>query len=648
MENLISLCMIVKNEEKVLRRCLESVKDLVDEIIIVDTGSTDQTKAIASEYTSFIYDYEWIKDFSAARNESIRKATTKWILCLDADEYVQQEDKQKLRDYLTSLDATKPTVFILPVMNILGESEKNTSGMMESSMVRLFPNNPDICFNQPIHEQITFSKGQLSYLTYSFFIFHTGYTHETATSKNKSQRNLEIFETMKTSKKLNPYYNYSLGNEYSSVNNFKKSIYYYEKAFNQAKPDMIWYKHCLDAMVNTYFSLNRFKDAYNCIQTGLSQWPEFTDFHFYSGLLYHYLGLYEQAKDHFYKCIQISEQASINKKQASLVRLDSAVLFPGQKLVDIFEKELDPSQTVYYLSKVLQSNPNNYSILLKLIQMLTVSEDDSAIIQYLEKMYPPSILTNTALLFRIMLLSAKKTLAEYYYEKNNSLNNIMGKTELLHYALIINDPIQFKLLSQQLSEEQRQENGVCKIFHLAALIWREPNYLTAISIPDDKALTRVIPAIQAILEELPLEELDEQEDAYICLLIVELFNLQFYETFDWFMTLYSTTSRINLIANYFFSIQNFDLALDYYSLLLEKDQLSSVGYENLARLYFKQGETEEGISFLEKAIELNPVQINLYLYLCAHCGNQATKELYKAKFIKQFPQHKNLPFIKAI
>ena len=72
----ISLCMIVKNEENVLDRCLSSIADLMDEIIIVDTGSTDRTKEIASKYTDLIYDFPWINDFSAARNFSFSKATT--------------------------------------------------------------------------------------------------------------------------------------------------------------------------------------------------------------------------------------------------------------------------------------------------------------------------------------------------------------------------------------------------------------------------------------------------------------------------------------------------------------------------------------------------------------------------------------------
>lgn len=83
----ISLCMIVKNESAVLARCLDSIADLMDEIIIVDTGSTDNTKEIAAQYTSRIYDFKWTSDFSAARNFSFSKATMEYIYTADADEF---------------------------------------------------------------------------------------------------------------------------------------------------------------------------------------------------------------------------------------------------------------------------------------------------------------------------------------------------------------------------------------------------------------------------------------------------------------------------------------------------------------------------------------------------------------------------------
>ncbi|MBQ8823129.1 MAG: glycosyltransferase family 2 protein [Lachnospiraceae bacterium] len=99
----ISLCMIVKNEEAILRRCLDSVADLMDEIIIVDTGSVDGTKAIAAEYTDKIYDFAWVDDFSAARNFAFSKASMDYIYSADADEVLNQENRERFRVLKESL-----------------------------------------------------------------------------------------------------------------------------------------------------------------------------------------------------------------------------------------------------------------------------------------------------------------------------------------------------------------------------------------------------------------------------------------------------------------------------------------------------------------------------------------------------------------
>lgn len=92
----ISLCMIVKNEEKVLRRCLDSIREAMDEIIIVDTGSTDRTKEIAREYTELVYDFAWTGSFADARNFAASKAGMEYIYTADADEYLEKEELEKL------------------------------------------------------------------------------------------------------------------------------------------------------------------------------------------------------------------------------------------------------------------------------------------------------------------------------------------------------------------------------------------------------------------------------------------------------------------------------------------------------------------------------------------------------------------------
>ena len=101
---LLSLCMIVKNEENTLGRCLESVKDIVDEIIIVDTGSTDNTIKIAEKYGAEIFFYKWDNSFANARNYSLSKASKDWILIMDADDELKGEDKDKVIKLINNED----------------------------------------------------------------------------------------------------------------------------------------------------------------------------------------------------------------------------------------------------------------------------------------------------------------------------------------------------------------------------------------------------------------------------------------------------------------------------------------------------------------------------------------------------------------
>ena len=108
----ISLCMIVKNEEKVLARCLDSIKDMVDEIIIVDTGSSDRTKEIAALYTDHIFDFTWNDDFSAARNFSFSKASCDFIMWLDADDIFTETDREAFLRFKKELPADADVIMM--------------------------------------------------------------------------------------------------------------------------------------------------------------------------------------------------------------------------------------------------------------------------------------------------------------------------------------------------------------------------------------------------------------------------------------------------------------------------------------------------------------------------------------------------------
>ena len=161
----LSLCMIVKNEETTLINCLKSVRDVVDEMIVVDTGSTDKTKDIATVFGAKVFDFPWTGDFSAARNHSLAQAQGDWLLILDADEVISPLDHKRL---LKTIDRgnKRPVAFAIITRNYLTKSgtagwigndgsypqEEKGIGWFGSSKVRLFRRNNHILFENPVHE----------------------------------------------------------------------------------------------------------------------------------------------------------------------------------------------------------------------------------------------------------------------------------------------------------------------------------------------------------------------------------------------------------------------------------------------------------------------------------------------------------------
>ena len=184
----LSLCMIVKNEEKHLVKCLKSVRDVVDEMIIVDTGSTDKTQDIAKVFGAKLFDFPWTGDFSAARNESLQYASGEWILVLDADEAISELDFEHLKNLISKKPA-KPSAYSIVTRNYVTNASfigwtRNTgqypqeagSGWVPSAKVRLIPNRKGLFFSDPIHETLEASlkKANIPALPARIVIHHFG------------------------------------------------------------------------------------------------------------------------------------------------------------------------------------------------------------------------------------------------------------------------------------------------------------------------------------------------------------------------------------------------------------------------------------------------------------------------------------------
>lgn len=208
----ISLCMIVKNEESVLERCLDSVSELVDEIIIVDTGSTDKTKQIAEKFTDKVFDFTWIDDFSAARNFAFEKAAMDYILWLDADDIILPEDKVKFMELKEELD---PMTDVVMMRYNIGFDEKGRV-VFSYFRERLIKRSRNFKWFEPVHEYLQFN-GQ---------IIHSdiGITHAKL-EQGKSNRNIHIYENLLANgKKLSTRGTYYYARELKDNKHYKEAI----------------------------------------------------------------------------------------------------------------------------------------------------------------------------------------------------------------------------------------------------------------------------------------------------------------------------------------------------------------------------------------------------------------------------------------
>ncbi len=214
----ISLCMIVKNEEAVLRRCLQSIAPAVDEIIIVDTGSTDSTKDIALDYTDKVYDFDWIDDFAAARNISFAHATMDYQMWLDADDVLAPEQRDRLIELKKTLDPATDMVTML--YNTHFDAAGNP--VLVSMRERLLRRDRHFLWQDPVHECIPLSGN----------ILHSDITidHRKEKHEGVSERNLRIYERLESSgATLTPRQLYYYARELRDHGRFERAAEFFER-----------------------------------------------------------------------------------------------------------------------------------------------------------------------------------------------------------------------------------------------------------------------------------------------------------------------------------------------------------------------------------------------------------------------------------
>jgi glycosyltransferase involved in cell wall biosynthesis len=611
MKPLLSLCMIVRNESELLERCLQSVSSIVDEIIIVDTGSTDATKQIAAHYTSQIYDLEWTQDFAVARNTSIAKASGQWILILDADEYIDSTNFELLKTFLHSHNNREPIGVILPVFNFVGAL--NSGKVSRSNAIRLFTRHPDLSFVRPIHEQLQSRTGSLIELELEMPIYHTGYTEETIAYKQKTNRNEAIFQKMKEQGLLTPYDSFTLGNEYLVQDRYQEALSCYLEADQLSELNKSWLPQCKGNRINCLMKLHQYTEAYAQIKLAKNRWSNVCDFYLLEGYLLAQIGMDKEAIQSLETCILIAEKKS--EHPTYLISPNYGSTLPLQQLFIIYSRLFDTQKAVFYLTKLCYASPNNLTVLLQLIKLIATPEQSDHIETFIHSLYPNPTPNQLVMILDVFVQLGFKSLSTLIWRRCG-LENINLSVELiLNYSVLHED---WTLLQQTLIQ---LPDGLDKKWDIsiyrATMIW--PQYKSELR----KRLSTEFTA----------------DPATIVVICLALFNQGRYDQYDELIGRHQEHFEVfaNLLGDAFYADRQYELALDYYSLLLEREALSGQGYENLARLYFMQGETAEGLDFAEKALELSPERIDLSMLLLLNISDSSRKIQIQSKLQRLYP-----------
>ncbi len=235
----LSLAMIVKNEESYLKDCLESVKNVVDEVVVVDTGSIDNTINIASEFNAKVFSFEWINDFSAARNFALSKCSGDWILYLDADERLSPESIDEIKSFIVREENLAVKCLVKSIDNVHGRDNSMT-------FPRLFRSNPNLKFTGRVHEQIESSLKKLNYKTVDsgIEIIHDGYNISDELKKDKANRNLNLLLEEYNSNKSS-YVAFQLAQTYNILEEYDKAQEYALAALNDKALEIT---HCANLL----------------------------------------------------------------------------------------------------------------------------------------------------------------------------------------------------------------------------------------------------------------------------------------------------------------------------------------------------------------------------------------------------------------
>ena len=288
----LSLCMIVRDSAATLRPCLASIRPWVDEMVVVDTGSKDETPRIAEELGARLFHFPWCDDFSAARNESLRHATGEWLFWMDSDDTIPADCGRQLRE-LAHREA-EPNVlgYVMQVHCPGPDTEGPSCDVTIVDHVKLFRNRPDLLFDGRVHEQIlpAIRRAGGTVAWTKVYVVHSGSDPSAEAQDRKRRRDLHLLHLELRERPQHPFTLFNLGMTYVDGGRFEEAEEFLRRSLRHSNLEESHLRKVYALLVCTQSQLGRRDDALSTCRAGRALFPEDAELRFREGILLHELG----------------------------------------------------------------------------------------------------------------------------------------------------------------------------------------------------------------------------------------------------------------------------------------------------------------------------------------------------------------------
>lgn len=548
----VSVCILAKNEEKNIERAIRSSKKFADEIIVLDTGSTDRTVEIAEKLGTIVIHSEWKSDFSYSRNELMTHATGDWIIMLDADEAFAEKTVDKIKPILMTLNDKKVgTIKIVNFLDKNGILEK-----FEHYVTRVIPNNKKFLFERAIHENVVTEEGYLpnSEILRSIEILHYGYSTNIVKEKNKVQRNREILERC-ISDEPDDFLNYFyLSENYKDENNFEKVVELSYKAL-ETIDDFLLYRNIveaceiniIEALINLNVDKQEFNDCSNRVEPFLEKRA---DYWFLKGNYYLGNNEFDLAISFYKKALDLRTQ-----NISSSIDLGTIGWKSLYNIANAYNKKGDKEKTLTYINRALRSTPNNDFLTYQSLLLYIEYEELEKINPSFKSIY---LKINTSLLIDLV----------------NKIKNLFIEKNLITNFYSILEDIRKKYFEE--SKENLQE--------LKQFIIEQYQYLHEIFPENNAVLYSLAYCYNSIGDDDKSKEIFEQ--------IIKSNDFE--------------VDSLHNIASIYINKNDLEKAEATYKKVLEIDAFHCDSYISLAKLELSRKNSTQAQEYLEKLKEIDP------------------------------------------